>query len=46
MPSRRETQLQATVIAVFFLLAVSLGMANVYFAHTEEAAYPTYSLFK
>ncbi len=38
MPSRRETQLQATVIAVFFLLAVSLGMANVYFAHTEEAA--------
>ncbi|RZT75783.1 PAS domain S-box-containing protein/diguanylate cyclase (GGDEF)-like protein [Azospira oryzae] len=38
MSLRRETHLQATVVVVFFSLAVSLGLANVYLSHSEEAA--------
>ncbi len=38
MSLRRETHLQATVVVVFFSLAVSLGLANIYLSHSEEAA--------
>lgn len=38
MPLRRETQLQATLVAVFIVLTIALGLANIFFSRAEETS--------